>query len=93
MSYPRSWTSLGMILTVPCLLVACAATTVPESGMLVIHSTTIIDGRDGSRKENATIVIERNRDATNGMSAYIGNIYPACVETEANRAVAIITDR
>jgi len=37
--------------------------------------------------------IERNRDSTNGMSALIGNFYPAVVESEDARGVGIITDR
>ena len=39
------------------------------------------------------VIIERNRDATNGMSELIGNLYPSVVEAEDGRGVAIITDR
>lgn len=56
-----SWASLGMALLGACLVVGCAGATAPESGTLVIHSATIVDGRSGSRVENATIVIEGGR--------------------------------
>lgn len=38
------------------------------------------------------ILVERNRDATNGMTTAIGNFYPALAEEEDLRACRIVTD-
>lgn len=38
------------------------------------------------------MIVERDRDATNGMSTAVGNLYPSVVEAEDARAVGIITD-
>lgn len=38
------------------------------------------------------VLIERSRDSTNGMTAAIGNFYPAAVEAEDARGIKIVTD-
>ena len=77
MRYRWDLTSLGMALLGACLLVGCAAATPPESGTLVIHSATIVDGRSGSRTENATIVIVGERITS------IGDAIPSSLPSDA----------
>ena len=40
-----------------------------------------------------TLIVEIERDATNGLTTAIANLYPAVAEANANRGVGIISDR
>lgn len=71
------WASLGVTLIGACLLVGCTATPSAKNDTLVIHSATIIDGRSGSRTENATIVIEGERITS------IGDTIPPSLPSDA----------
>lgn len=60
------------------------APTAPLVGAFVAPQNVLIDA--------GVILVERNRDATNGMTTAIGNFYPAVVEEEDLRACRIVTD-
>lgn len=60
------------------------ASTAPLVGAFIAPQDVLIDA--------GVILVERSRDATNGMTTAIGNFYPAVVEKEDLRACRIVTD-